>query len=64
MNDCYILSHLRNLFRESAGSNIHEFFAIAIESFFERPALFKEYNKELYKSLVFTLKQDPIVLKG
>jgi Mlc titration factor MtfA (ptsG expression regulator) len=53
-----------SFFRMSAGSNIHEFFAIAIESFFERPALFKEYNKELYKSLVFTLKQDPIVLKG
>jgi MtfA peptidase len=53
-----------SFFRKSAGSNIHEFFTIAIESFFERPELFKEHNEELYNSMVFTLKQDPIVLKG
>lgn len=50
-------------FRESAGLNEHEFFAVALESFFERPEEFQRILPELYDSLVRLLRQDPIVLK-
>jgi Mlc titration factor MtfA (ptsG expression regulator) len=53
-----------SFFRNSAAENPHEFFAVALEAFFETPEAFKSQNEELYKSLVFLLRQDPIVLKG
>lgn len=53
-----------SFFRTSAGKNIHEFFAVALESFFERPEAFKSYHENLYKSLIVLLRQDPIVLKS
>jgi len=46
-------------FRAYAGSNIHEFFAVAIEYFFEDPKGFKENLPILYKRLSHFLKQDP-----
>ncbi|EKB49246.1 zinc-dependent peptidase [Cecembia lonarensis] len=51
-------------FRKSAAANPHEFFAVALEAFFETPEAFKNQHEELYKSLVFLLKQDPVVLKN
>ncbi|TVP51222.1 MAG: DgsA anti-repressor MtfA [Mongoliibacter sp.] len=51
-----------NLFRKSAGANDHEFFAVALEVFFERSLEFAAYNPALYKALVYLLKQDPIQL--
>lgn len=51
-----------SLFRNYAASNKHEFFAVAIENFFERPEQFKGYNRELYYTLSTLLKQDPIRL--
>lgn len=53
-----------DFFRASAALNSHEFFAVTLEAFFEKPVEFKSYNEGLYKSLVFLLQQDPIVLTG
>lgn len=51
-----------SIFRAYAGTNKHEFFAVALELFFERSAELKSYNPELYQSMVYLLKQDPMVL--
>lgn len=51
-----------SIFRNSAANNPHEFFAVALESFFENPQKLKDYDSDMYQSLVFLLKQDPIVL--
>ncbi|WP_373523265.1 zinc-dependent peptidase [Aquiflexum sp.] len=53
-----------SIFRPSAGKNSHEFFAVALETFFEKSAELKGYNQEFYQALVFLLKQDPLVLGG
>ena len=36
-------------FRKSAYYNIHEFFAVSVESFFERPKELKSHSAELYR---------------
>lgn len=46
-------------FREYACSDVHEFFAVAVENFFERSAAFKSEFPELYTTLVKLLNQDP-----
>lgn len=51
-----------SIFRSSAGKNSHEFFAVALETFFEKSEELKEFNPEFYQALVFLLKQDPLVL--
>ncbi len=51
----------RSVFRTSAGFNHHEFFAVALETFFEKPHKFFDYNPELYGALVRLMKQDPRV---
>ena len=48
-----------SFFRESAGLNEHEFIAVALESFFERPWEFYQAKQELYLSLVRLMMQDP-----
>lgn len=57
-----ILKGESDFFRASAGKNKHEFFAVALEVFFERSLEFSSYNPKLYKSLVYLLKQDPLTL--
>lgn len=57
-----ILNGEETIFRSSAANNQHEFFAVALEVFFERSVELKSYNQRLYQSLVYLLKQDPIVL--
>ena len=47
-----------SIFREYAFKNRHEFFAVAVEYFFERPFEMKEYNEDLYNSLALILNQD------
>jgi Mlc titration factor MtfA (ptsG expression regulator) len=59
-----IMDGEESIFRNSAANNPHEFFAIALESFFENPQRLKDYDNGLYQSLVFLLKQDPIVLSN
>lgn len=51
-----------SIFRAYAGTNKHEFFAVALELFFEQSKELKSYNPELYQSMVYLLKQDPLVL--
>lgn len=53
---------LPSLFRESAALNEHEFFAVALESFFERSQDLKNYHPNMYQALVHLLRQDPLVL--
>lgn len=45
--------------REYACTNVHEFFAVSVENFFERPVKFKSTLPELYAILVKLLNQDP-----
>ncbi|MEO5585314.1 MAG: zinc-dependent peptidase [Flavobacteriales bacterium] len=45
-------------FREYAGSNPAEFFAVAVEYFFEQPVEFKKALPEIYGTLSALLRQD------
>lgn len=53
-----------HFFRNYAGSNEEEFFAIAVENFFERPLEFWGHMPELYKVMCLILNQDPLLLFG
>ena len=48
---------------KNAAENKEEFFAVSVESFFERPLEFKSELPELYMCLVALLNQDPISLE-
>jgi len=52
-----------HLFRKYAGENKYEFFAIAVEHFFETPKSFKEELPSLYMYMTKLLKQDPTINK-
>jgi len=47
-----------HLFRSYAAVNEHEFFAVAVENFFERPLEFYRRNQEMYEILARLLNQD------
>ncbi len=49
-------------FRHYAAMNMHEFFSVAVENFFERSEEFRDYHPELYNCLSQLLKQDPLKL--
>jgi len=51
-----------SIFRNYSTTNMDEFFAVAIECFFEKPAEFKNYNLKLYQLLTMILKLDPAEL--
>lgn len=53
----------KSFFRDYAATNHEEFFAVAVENFFERPAQFKVYNQPLYVLMCALLNQDPMVLE-
>ena len=44
--------------RDYAKSNIHEFWAVCVEHFFEAPVQFKEQLPELYIAMCNVLNQD------
>jgi MtfA peptidase len=46
------------LFREYAAANSEEFFAVAVEVFFEKPEEFFNYNPRLYDLMAAVLKMD------
>jgi Mlc titration factor MtfA (ptsG expression regulator) len=48
------------IFREYAGTNMNEFFAVCTEHFFETPATFKQQLPELYHHTCILLNQDPV----
>ena len=51
-----------SIFREYGGTNHHEFFAVTVEYFFERPGDFMDYHRDLYRAMANLLRQDPIRL--
>lgn len=56
-----LLSSQSSFFRRAGAINEYEFFAVALENFFERPHEFFNYNQSLYSTLVRLLRQDPRV---
>lgn len=48
-----------HFFRSYAGTNEHEFFAVALEYFFEQPVEFRDSLPQLYHTLCKLLNQDP-----
>jgi Mlc titration factor MtfA (ptsG expression regulator) len=53
-----------SFFRDYAATNDYEFFAVAVENFFERPKAFHDYNQKLYILLCELLNQDPLTYQG
>ena len=53
-----------SFFRPAAAIDHHEFFAVLLENFFERPKALKAYSPSLYQKTTLLLKQDPIKLLG
>jgi Mlc titration factor MtfA (ptsG expression regulator) len=51
----------QHFFRKYALTNKEEFFAVAVENFFERPGSFKNAAPQLYQSLVNLFKQDLLI---
>jgi Mlc titration factor MtfA (ptsG expression regulator) len=54
-----IRSGQQHFLRNYASANHEEFFAVAVENFFERSAAFKKKLPELYGCLVLLFRQDP-----
>ena len=52
-----------SFFRAYAATNDEEFFAVAVENFFERPQTFQTKNPRLYKALANLLNQDPLAAR-
>jgi Mlc titration factor MtfA (ptsG expression regulator) len=52
----------QHFFRRYAFENIEEFFAVAVENFFERTRQFNQEQPELYVILAHLFKQDPLKL--
>ena len=59
---CRVANWSETFFRPYACANEHEFFAVAVENFFERPREFKNAIPELYAILSRLLNQDPSLL--
>jgi hypothetical protein len=57
-----IRSGLNTFFRSYAGTDEFEFFASAVEVFFENPTAFQNSKPALYQLLTELLKQDPLAL--
>lgn len=53
-----------SIFRQYAATNDHEFFAVAIEIFFEKPEAFRDFHPPLYDSLVALMNQNPLAMKS
>ena len=50
----------KNLLGDYAATNYHEFWAVAVEVFFENPVRFKHELPELYEAMINVLNQDPL----
>jgi hypothetical protein len=50
----------KNILGEYASTNYHEFWAVAVETFFENPVRFKHELPELYMAMAQLLNQDPL----
>jgi hypothetical protein len=49
-----------DFFRSYGATNSHEFFAVAVENFFEKPDAFYNHHPKMYQTLARMLKQDPL----
>lgn len=49
-----------NMFRSYAGTNRHEFWAVAVECFFEAPVEFKRKLPKLFEGMCVVLNQNPL----
>lgn len=54
----------KNTFRPYATYNEHEFFAVSVENFFERPEKFRQDLPKLYKLMIRMMGQDPLASSG
>jgi Mlc titration factor MtfA (ptsG expression regulator) len=61
-NLCHVVNWEETFFRPYACANEHEFFAVAVENFFERSREFKTAMPDLYMILSKLLNQDPTSL--
>lgn len=50
--------------RDEAGADPGEFFAIAVEAFFDRPTMLAEHKPQLYDVLRTYFAQDPVARRG
>ncbi len=49
-------------FRDYAATNSHEFFAVAVENFFEKSKEFQQWHPKMYQTLTVMLNQDPLTI--
>jgi Mlc titration factor MtfA (ptsG expression regulator) len=64
-NDFIDLKEGKNTFlRSYGGTNMHEFFAVCIEHFFEAPIEFQKELPHLYNFIMLMLNQDPSNITG
>ena len=59
-----IINGEETFFRKYGSVNNEEFFAVAVENFFERPIEFSEKHPKTYRTLCQLLKQDPVLLEN
>ncbi len=57
-----VITKRKSYLRNYAFSNIHEFWAVSVEAFFENPAGLKENMPDLYEALCRVLNQDPLTM--
>lgn len=55
-----VITKRRSYLRSYAFSNLHEFWAVSVEAFFENPKGLKENMPDLYDALCRVLNQDPM----
>jgi Mlc titration factor MtfA (ptsG expression regulator) len=55
-----VITNRRSYLRSYAFSNLHEFWAVSTEAFFENPAGLKQNMPDLYEALCRVLNQDPM----
>lgn len=54
----------RNLLGEYASINYHEFWAVAVETFFENPVCLRQDLPDLYVAMSSLLRQDPLQMRS
>jgi Mlc titration factor MtfA (ptsG expression regulator) len=59
-----IKNNQSHFFRLYGSTDSYEFFAVAVENFFERPALFVQEHPRLYHALAGLLHQNPLLLQS
>ena len=55
-----VITRRQSYLRNYAFSNLHEFWAVSVEAFFENPKGLKDNMNELYEALCRVLNQDPL----